>query len=66
MDIKLKKTLDQMENEAKSKHWTKLLFIKDGQTYATFRKPGEIIRDHSGRTYLVHDDGSLRRVMVKG
>ena len=65
MEIRIGKSLAEMEEEAKRKHMVKLLYQRDGQTYATFHEPGETIRDQGGRTYVVHDDGSLRRIDSK-
>jgi hypothetical protein len=71
--MEIKKTLKQMvydpersltrrEGEAKEKHMVKLLFQKDGKTYASFRKPGSTIQSQDGRRYYVAEDGSLRRI----
>jgi hypothetical protein len=65
MEFKIQKSLKEMEAEAKLKHRVKLLYQKGGQMYATFRSPGDVIRDQGGRVYRVHDDGSLRRIKEK-
>jgi hypothetical protein len=62
LEIKKRKTLAEMEEEAKREHMVKLLFQKDGKTYATFHRPGSTIRSQDGKIYQVAEDGSLRRI----
>ena len=58
---KTNKELD-MDEEARRNHMAKLLFQRNGRTFATYHDPGEIIRFQDGKQYRVADDGSLRRI----
>ncbi len=51
-----------MDEEAKRKHMAKLLFQRNGQTFATFHEAGSTIRFQDGKQYRVAEDGSLRRI----
>jgi hypothetical protein len=64
--MEIKKTLKEMEDEAKEKYMAKLLFQKDGKTYVTFHEPGSTIQSQDGKIYRISEDGSLRRIKTGG
>ena len=59
--MQTKKTLEDMEREAKLEHKVKLIHEIGGKKYASFHDPGTRIRDKRGKIYVVDEHGALVR-----
>ncbi len=60
--MQIKKTIEEMDEEARRKHMVKFLFQKKGRTFVTYHEPGSTIRSQDGRLYRVAEDGSMKRI----